>query len=144
MQHSEQQVLQPCANTAWCILWLISLPWSVAVLGSRRPFLLPAAECSCSSTCLHMCGPVQILSPVHGHEQGTLVYAWGTHCKTSALPFKHEEAAPTVTLPTSRVPAMDVLTTGMCSDSSASNTLHKQAVYCVSFCDEWPLTPWMI
>ena len=33
---------------------------------------------------------------------------------------------PTVTLPTSRVPAMDVLTTGMCSDSSDSNTLHSR------------------
>ena len=33
---------------------------------------------------------------------------------------------PTVTLPTSRVPAMDVLTTGMCSDSSDSNTLHSE------------------
>ena len=47
-QHSAQRMLRPIANTAWCILWLISLPWSVAVFGSSRPFLLPAAECSCS------------------------------------------------------------------------------------------------
>ena len=32
--------------------------------------------------------------------------------------------SPTVILPTSRVPAMDAFTTGMCSESSDSKTLH--------------------
>jgi hypothetical protein len=36
---------------------------------------------------------------------------------------RQRSSAPTVILPTSRVPAMDAFTTGMCSDSSDSKTL---------------------
>ncbi len=80
------------------------LPWSVVVLGSRRPFLLPA---------YHTC---RDSSMVLDFLQGRVATVLQGQPPSQGLP--------TVTLPTSLVPAMEVFTTGMWSASSASNTLH--------------------
>ena len=60
----------------------------------------------------------------------------------SAGKAQETQRSPTVILPTRRVPAMDVLTTGMCSDSSDSKTLHSTAGKPLS--DLWTGTPWQI
>ena len=76
-------------------------PWSVVVLGNSRPFLLPAHTHASDKVSIGTCA--QPRSSKRGHQQ----------CGS----------APTVRRPTSRVPAIEVFSTGMWSAKSASNTL---------------------
>jgi hypothetical protein len=97
----------------WTVKHLASAPWSVVVFGASSPFLLPADNIATVR---------ELPRPVCNSRQAKCDAVAGERA-----PNVYAQHPPTVRRPTNRVPAIEVLTTGMWSASSASNTLRAPA-----------------